>query len=121
MPNSWRENGAALKRADKRNKEIDYPDVENDSSAQLLCLGVETYGRWRRHCITLVRQLANYKSSNVPDYLKNFVKAVYFARWWNLLSVQVQAIVGESVLRLNGSDLVEAADTSQMPSLTELL
>ena len=121
MPNSWRTNGAALERADKRNKEIDYPDIENDSSAQLLCLGVETYGRWNHHCITLMRQLASYKANNAPDYLKNSVKAIYFARWWNLLSVQVQVIVGESILRLSGSDLIEGAESSQMPALSELM
>ena len=64
MPNSRNQDGAALARADRKNRQEDYPDVEASSQGQLLCLGVETYGRWNPHCLTLVRQLAKYKSRN---------------------------------------------------------
>ena len=33
--------GGALEAADKRNKEIDYPDVERSNDAKLLCLGMD--------------------------------------------------------------------------------
>jgi len=121
MPHSATRDGAAVARADKRNKEIDYPDIEAASSAQLLCLGVETYGRWSSHCQTLVRHLAQYKASNCPEYMQRSIQTACFARWWNLLSVQVQAIVGESVLRMNGSDLMEGAESSRQPPLIDLM
>ena len=121
MPNSRNVDGAALARADRRNRMVDYPDVELSSSAMLLCLGVETYGRWSSHCLTLVRQLAQHKANNCPDYLQKPIQYACFARWWNLLSCEVQNIVGESVLRIAGSDLIDAADTSRQPSLVNHL
>ena len=60
-----------MRAAAVRNRERDYPDVEASAHAQLLCLGVETYGRWSPDYLTLVRQLAKQtldKSSRFTDW-----------------------------------------------------
>ena len=121
MPHSYRTNGAALSRADDRNRNRDYPDVERSSTAQLLCLGVETYGRWGDHSITLVRQLARYRSRNSPDYVRASVEQCSNNRWWGLLSVAVQCIVAEGILRLQGADLHAAGDSVEQLILEDLL
>ena len=121
MPNSRNQDGAALAKADRKNRQEDYSDVEASSQGQLLCLGVETYGRWSPHCLTFVRQLAKYKSRNCPEYLQTSIQAACYARWWNMLAVQVQIIVGESILRQGGNDLYEADATSRNLTILELL
>ena len=45
MPRAAGANGAVLAEADRRNREVDHPDVEAAPHAQLLCLRVETYGK----------------------------------------------------------------------------
>ena len=90
MPHSADNDGAAVQRADVRNRTVDYPDVEASSHAQLLSLGSETYGRWHPSCLILVRQLARNTGRNMPDYLQKSVQITYYTRWWNLLSVTLQ-------------------------------
>ena len=80
MPRSAKDDGAALQRADERNRIKDYPDIEASPHAQLLCLGTETYGRWSSHCLTLVRQLADYKSKNCPFFLMKSIKQASYNR-----------------------------------------
>ena len=116
-----RASARALSRADDRNRNRDYPDVERSSTAQLLCLGVETYGRWGDHSITLVRQLARYRSRNSPDYVRASVEQCSNNRWWGLLSVAVQCIVAEGILRLQGADLHAAGDSVEQLILEDLL
>ena len=86
MPRSSREDGAAVRRAEIRNREVDYPDIEATSSAVLLSLGCETYGRWSSHSLNLIRQLCQYRAKNAPIYLQNSLRVSMFARWWGLLS-----------------------------------
>ena len=121
MPRSRTHNGAAWIRAQNRNRYVDYPDVEQSSAAQLLSLGMETYGRWSSQCLTLIKQLAKYKASNVPDYLQKAVQYGCYAKWWTLLSVHVQVIVGDSILRPSGSDLQATAESIEMPHLDDLV
>eukprot|EP00973_Karenia_brevis_P068237 9494760-Karenia_brevis.AAC.1 len=71
MPRASANGGGAIQAAENRNRTEDYPDVEESSLAQLLCLGAETYGRWNEHCLTLVRQLARVKADGYsPSMLK---------------------------------------------------
>ena len=121
MPNSARQNGAANDRAENRNRNVDYPDVEASPLAQLLCLGVETYGRWSSHCLTLVRQLARYKSKHSPPYLQKSIECACYTRWWNILAVSVQKIICETLVRPCGTDLVEAADNVRSVTVEDLL
>ena len=120
MPRSADHDGAANDRAETRNREADYPDVEASPHAQLLSLGVETYGRWSKHCLTLMRHLAKYKSRQVPVYLQRSTECAYFTRWWNLLSVTVQTIVATSIIRPSGTDVVDAADHLHVLSVGEI-
>jgi len=121
MPHSHDRDGEAVARATAANANRDYPDVEASPDAQLLSLGVETYGRWSAHCQVLMRHLAKYKSQNMPDYLQRTVQTACFARWWNLLSVTVQRIVCDSILRDSGHDLHLGAEISHVPPVEELL
>ena len=121
MSRSANVNGASLIRADQRNRNDDYPDVEQSPHAALLCLGCETYGRWSDHCLTLVKQLAKFKSRNSPQYLQQSLQQSCYARWWSLLACTVQVIVAESILRPQGSDLLEAANTVLTPTVQDLL
>ena len=114
MPRSADHDGAANDRAELRNRNTDYPDVEASPHAQLLSLGVETYGRWSEHSLTLMRHLAKYKSKQMPPYLQRNIECAYFTRWWNLLSVTVQNIIGISIVRPCGTDLIGAADHLDM-------
>ena len=121
MPHSANKDGAAVQRAEDKNREVDYPDVEASPHAQLLSLGNETYGRWSKHCLTLVRQLVRHKARNVPEHLQKSIEVAYYTRWWNLLSVSAQKIICDSVLRPSGSDLFEAAASLNQVPLDELL
>jgi len=121
MPNSASRDGAANQRAEDRNKNSDYPDVEAAPDAQLLSLGIETYGRHCNQSLVLMRQLARSKSNSYPEHLQKSVEIAYFKRWWGLLSIGVQRIIGDSILRLRGSDLFEAADYAGAPVLERLL
>ena len=121
MPRSRDHDGAAVDRAEKDCKEKDYPDVFSSPHAALLSLGTETYGRWSKQSLTLIRDLARYKASNAPEYLQKSLEHACSSRWWNLLAVSVQKIVCESILRPNGSDLLEAAATLRSPALEDIL
>ena len=102
-------------------KNTDYPDVEAAPGAQLLSLGIETYGRHCNHSSVLMRQLARSKASNYPQHLQKSMEIAYFKRWWGLLSIGVQRIIGDSILRLRGSDLFEAADYVGDPAFDLLI
>ena len=120
MPSSATEDGAAVRRAAELCSRRDYPDVEASPHAQLLSLGVETYGRWSSQCLVLIRHLARSRSRNAPEYLQKAFQHAFFARSWTLLSVCVQQIVGESVVRLSGADLLDAADSLTSPPVEDL-
>ena len=121
MPQSATRDGAAVQRAEDKNRNVDYPDVEASPHAQLLSSGTETYGRWSNHCLVLVRQLARWRSRNVPEYLQRSTEIAYYTRWWNLLSVTVLRILADSILRPSGSDLFQAASSLSDPSLIDVI
>jgi hypothetical protein len=54
------EDEAVLSKKDKDTYEVDYPDVAAAPHAQLLSLSVETYGRWGKDCLRLVKELAGF-------------------------------------------------------------
>ena len=120
MANAATTDGAVLAAASNRNSTQDYPDVEASPLAQLLCLGVETYGRWGPHCLTLVRQLARNKASTYSAALRRPAEAAHTTRWWSLLSVAAQRQVAETSLREAGADLLPAG-SAPAPPLDELL
>ena len=68
-----------------------------------------------------MRQLARYKSHNTPEYMQQSVQGASASRWWSLLSVAVQTIIAESILRPNGSDLLEGGNTLICPPLEDLV
>ena len=121
MPRSATEDGVAVGRADKKNREVDYDDVEASPRAQLLCPGVETYGRWSSHSLQLIRQLVKHKCSNLPPYLEKSMQHSYYRRWWSLLSVCVQKTLTEPILRPQGADLLPAADSLASFSASDML
>ena len=121
MPHSHDRNGEAVARATSTNSRRDYPDVEASPDAQLLSLGAETYDRWSDQYQILVRHLAKFKSENMPDHLKRSIQASCYARWWNLLSVTVQRVVCEGILRDSGHDLHIGAEELHVPPVEELL
>ena len=121
MPHSHDRDGEAVARATRSCVQVDYPDVEISPDAQLLSLGTETYGRWSKQCQVVMRQLAKFKSQNMPDYLRSSVQTACFARWWNLLSVTVQRVVAEGILRDSGHDLFIAAEALRLPPVEEML
>ena len=81
LPRSVTEDGAASGRVDKKNKEVDYADFDVSSLAQLLCLGVETYGRWNSHSLQFIRQLVEHKCSNLPPDFQKWMQHSYYRRW----------------------------------------
>ena len=121
MPRAADNDGAAVDAADRKNREVDYPDVEASSVAQLLCLGVETYGRWSRHSVRLVRELARARAANAPETLRRAAEHGFASRWWALLSTAVQQAVGLAVVRDAGGDLHETADATAPVSLVDVL
>ena len=112
MPRSAREAGAAVSRAEERSRNIDYPDIHASPQIQLLSLGVETYGRWSDHSLVLMRHLAQYKSSNMPEYLRASIEQGCFARWWSLVSITVQQAVAERIIKDAGHDLQQAGESN---------
>ena len=113
--------GALLQAAERRNRRVDYPDVEASPQAQLLCLGVESHGRWSEHCLELVKQLARRRASGAPAPLRRSLKAALAARWWGILSVGVQSAVAEGVIRDAGADLLADAGLAQLPPVADVL
>ena len=100
--------GAAVREAERKNREEDYPDVEASPHACLLSLGAETYGRWSPHSQELLAQLARRKAQGVAGVLRRTTERAYSVRWWSLLAVALQRAVAESVLRESGADLMPA-------------
>ena len=120
MPRAHTEDGAATLEAARCNRQRDYPDVESSPHAQLLSLGVETFGRWSPHCLTLVRQLAKAKARRHNPLLHKSLEIAFYRRWWSLLSVTTQRIVTEHIIRPSGADLVAAEETFRPPRLDEV-
>ena len=114
-------NGICLTRKDRETREVDYPDVHEAPHAQLLSLSVETYGRWGPDSLRLIRELAMYKASYVPDALKASVSHAYSKRWWSLLNVALHKCIAGAILRQEGGDLLEASETLVPMSLDEVL
>ena len=86
-PKAADEDGAAVREAERKNREEDYPDVEASPHACLLSLGAETYGRWSPHSQELLAQLARRKAQGVADVLRRTTERAYSAPWWSLLAV----------------------------------
>ncbi len=57
----------------------------------------------------------------MPEYLQNSIQAASYARWWNLLRVTVQRLIGEGILRDSGHDLFIAAESLRLPPVEELM
>ena len=72
-------------------------------------------------CQVLIRNLARSKSANAPAYLQKAVQHAFFARAWTLLSICVQQIVCESIVRDNGADLLDAAESLSRLTFEDLL
>ena len=89
--------------------------------ACLLCLGVETYGRWSPHSQQLVAQLAKTKAQTVAQALRRTTERAYAQRWWSLLAVALQRAVAEAVLREAGADLTAAEPQLVPPALADVL
>ena len=115
MARAATEDGAVLSEKDKDTYEVDYPDVAAAPHAQLLSLSVETYGRWGKDCLRLVKELARAKASFSPEILRVSVQQAYGRRWWALLSVCVQKFVSDSILQEQGADLTDAIAHTMPP------
>ena len=120
-PRAADEDGAAVAEAERKNREEDYPDVDASPHACLLCLGVETYGRWSPHSQQLVAQLAKTKAQTVAQALRRTTERAYAQRWWSLLAVALQRAVAEAVLREAGADLTAAEPQLVPPALADVL
>ena len=120
-PRAADKDGAALADAERKNREEDYPDVEASPHACLLCLAVETYGRWNHHSQQLLAQLARMKARGVPDVLRRTTERAYTQRWWSLLAVALQRAVADAVLRDSGADLTPAEEQLCGPALADVL
>ena len=121
MPRAADQDGAAVRNAERKNREQDYPDVEESPNAALLCLGVETFGRWSDHCVMLVLQLARAKARSANALLARSLEQGYSRRWWSLLSTAVQSCVAEGILRPAGADLLEASEQAALPPPVDVL
>ena len=113
--------GAVLAKKEESNRSDDYPDVEAAPDAALLCLGVETYGRWGTHCLQLVRQLARLRALDAAPILQRAFQQGYERRWWFILSVTVQRAVAETALRDAGADLAAAPPDCELPNVMDVL
>ena len=120
-PRAADEDGAAVAEAARKNREEDYPDVEASPHARLLCLGVETYGRWSPQSQQLVTQLARRKASGVREELRRSTERAYTVRWWSLLAVAVQSAIVDSALRETGADFLPAETCLAEPALVDVL
>ena len=101
--------GACLIRKDEDTYFIDYPDIHTSTHAKLLSLSVETYGRWGSDSLRLLRQMANYKASDVPPCLQKSIAQSFSKRAWGILSISLQKAIADSIINEFGADLTEAA------------
>ena len=115
MPRAAAVDGAALQAAERRNREVDYPEVEEAADAQLVCLGCETFGRQSKHSLVLVRQLARNTAAGYMPALRAAVQYACMSGWWALLGTAVQREVAVSCLRPAGADLLPALSLSSLP------
>ena len=112
--------GAMLNEADRKNWSVDYPDVEHSSIACLLCLGVETYGRWSSHWLRLVRELARFRSRDINDNFRKSEQNTFESRWWGLLNTVIQRAIGETAL-YHSDDLLTNEEWDSLPNLVDVL
>ena len=80
MTGAASQDDACLERQDRETVESDYPDVEASPHVQLLSLSVETSGRWGKHALRLIRELARLIGSHVSESLKTSVIHSYSKR-----------------------------------------
>ena len=114
--------GAVMEAAARTNRAVDYPDVELSPHAQLLHLGVETFGRWGKHSLTLVPALARSRADSAPPILKSSLQHAFTSRWFAILSVALQKSIADSVLLSSGTDLAaEAQDRLGAMPLIDVL
>ena len=121
MPQAAGTPGIVLQRADRKNKESDYPDVEASLHASFLSLSVETFGRRGEQSLMLVNQLARYKAASAPPQLRSVTHTAYASRWWALLSVAVQKAVAQTLVRQGGPDLLSEPSALEPPTLVDVL
>ena len=99
--------GGAVEAAARRCHTTDYPEVARSGTARLYSLGVETYGRWGRDSLNLVRSAARECVAGLPRRVRLGTQTRLLRRWWGLLGLAVQRAVAQTVLRSGGADLVE--------------
>ena len=120
-PRAANENGAATTDKDIATRNDDYPDIHAAPHAALLSLSVETFGRWGKDSIELIKQLARAKTNNLPDVLKHATQAAYHSRWWSLLSVGLQKYMSDSIMTWRGADLRQTAEDFDVPDIVDVL
>ena len=99
--------GAIVTDAHRTNRAT-YPEVEQSGLGRLLCLGVETFGRWGEDVLKILPTMAREKCRGLPGRIRQRAQIAQARRWWGLLSVAAQRSVARSLLREEGSDLAEA-------------
>ena len=113
--------GAIVEGAAQECRINDYPDAEATPLAELLSVGVETYARWGRHALRLVRALARLRAQNAPAILRVSVQCAYASRWWAILSAGMQRAIVETITFDAGGDLISSEETFIPSNLIDLL
>ena len=98
--------GSVVAAAQRHCHVVDYPEVAGSRSGRLFCLGVEVFGRWCEDTLFVVRNAARDCSRGLPRRVRLSTHTRLLRRWWGLLGLAVQRVVGESLLRDFGADLL---------------
>ena len=104
---SQERDGSVLEYARRDNAET-YAAVPRSGVGSLLCLSVETFGRWGEDCLRILLALAAQRAEGLPALVRTGVAMRLLTRWWGLLAVGVQRAVATAALRDVGHDLVGA-------------
>ena len=96
--------GRLLQDAERDNNNT-YAEVTSSGLGKLLCLGVETFGRWGSDCIQLVPLLAREHSRGLHPRIRRGCMLGFQRRWWGILGIALQTSVAEMILRDDGADL----------------
>ena len=96
-PRTSSENGCQLTLARQR-KERKYPELLANGRCKLVVLAIEVGGRWSPEAASFISSLAEAKSRETPENIRNSVRAAWQYRWSSMISCAAQKALAASLL-----------------------
>ena len=96
--------GALFDRAQKENNDV-YHEVIDSGVGALLCLACETFGWFNDTSLELIESLAREATRGQHFRIRVGLQKSLIRRWFALLSISLQTVDANAILRQTGCDL----------------